>query len=365
MLHIILLILKIIGIILLVLIGLLLLILLTVLLVPVRYVASVSHGEEIIAEGSVSWLLHILGAKISYLEGELHIRVRVLWITLYDNMRQEKTKRKRTKRQKTRVRKNNGKKADRKDDNRRTSRTKKDLNKNISVKTEKNVDIPAELLSEPEVRKQITQDKPVKMPIARDDKETTENQKITERKDYEKVISEESQDDSGKKVEKTSVLRKIINKIKRIKTRTVDFFRGIKRKITGWFASISNIKQKINIILEFLRDEYNKEGFHVTYASVKKLLKHILPKKLKSRLVFGTGDPCSTGQALGAMSILYSFYGDKIMIIPDFENKRFEGEHFAKGRIRAVTVLLIVIKLLLNKRFKQLKSNFQILKEAL
>jgi hypothetical protein len=65
------------------------------------------------------------------------------------------------------------------------------------------------------------------------------------------------------------------------------------------------------------------------------------------------------------MGILYGFYGDRVVIIPDFENKVFEGKHYARGRIRLITLLIIVIKLISDKRFKRLKSNFLILKEAL
>ena len=103
----------------------------------------------------------------------------------------------------------------------------------------------------------------------------------------------------------------------------------------------------------------------MTYGSIGKLLKHILPRKLKANIIYGTGDPCSTGQILGALSILYSMYGDRVTIIPDFENQRFEGNAMARGRIRLVTILIIVIKLILDKRFRQLRNNVRLLKEAL
>ena len=87
MLHIILLILKIIGITLLVIIGLLLLILLTVLLVPIRYQIVAEHGKEVLKmDAGASWFLHLLNARVTHLEGILHIRVKALWITLYDNL---------------------------------------------------------------------------------------------------------------------------------------------------------------------------------------------------------------------------------------------------------------------------------------
>jgi hypothetical protein len=154
-------------------------------------------------------------------------------------------------------------------------------------------------------------------------------------------------------------------KIKKLVEKLVTFFRGLKIKILKLYETAVNIKHKKDLITSFIKDELNREGFRITYSSLKRLFKHILPTKLKSSIIFGTGDPCSTGQALGAMSILYSFYGDKVQITPDFENKRLEGKHYARGRIRLITILIIVIKLILDKRFQQLKSNFLILKEAL
>jgi vacuolar-type H+-ATPase subunit I/STV1 len=173
-----------------------------------------------------------------------------------------------------------------------------------------------------------------------------------------------SMDDAGDN-KKESLLRKLIRKCKYFIDKMTAFFKGIKSKIIKWIETIQNVKNKVNMISDFIHEEINREGLKVTLNSLKKLLKHIKPTKLRSRIIFGTGDPCSTGQALGVLGFLYSFYGDNIQIIPDFENERLEGKHYARGRIRLVTILIIVIKLILNKKFKQLKSNFQILREAL
>jgi hypothetical protein len=358
LLHIVLLVLKIIGIILLVLIGLLLSVLLIVLLVPVRYRVAVSHGEKLTVEGGISWLLHIIGARVSYLEGELHIRIRVLWITLYDNLKPPKSGSKRIKqRAAVKDRKKGTKKASKKGTKKvpegqiKAAKQMDTASGNSTGKASISGDSARpEAISKPEIRKEIHKS---------EDRERPQVEEVS-------VLSlPEAAEKIGQEQKKVNVFCRIINKIKAVKDRITAFLNNMKNRIAGWFETFANVRHKFNLIRDFIRDEYNKEGFHITYSSLKRLLKHILPTKLKSRLVFGTGDPCSTGQALGAMGILYSFYGDKIVIVPDFENKRFEGEHFARGRIRLITVLIIVIKLILDKRFKQLRSNFQILKEAL
>jgi len=399
MLSVILLILKIIGITLLVLIGLLLVILLTVLIVPIRYRVQAEHGEEklhIVAR--TSWLLHLIGVNASYVDGVFRVRMRVLWITLYDNLKPNIKKRKKSK---------PGKKSHNKTS--RSSSVSKSLvpskrNNNIEKNAEnnavnnavnnaeKNIENNAEDNAEKNnIENNKAQNNKAQNNKAQNNNPDNNNVVMKEQvikhvkhdvitakhelplpSEYEssqqaKFSSEEKKKFLFEKIideikEKTV---KIIHKINMIKDRIVAFFAGIKQKIIKWFNSLQKIKHKISLILKFIKDEVNKDGFGVTFSALKKLLKHVLPTKLRSRIVFGTGDPCSTGQALGAIGFVYGLYGDKVKIIPDFENKKLEGKHDARGRIRLITVLIIVIKLILDKRFKQLKNNFQILKEAL
>ena len=118
-------------------------------------------------------------------------------------------------------------------------------------------------------------------------------------------------------------------------------------------------------ILEFLREEHNKIGIRKVLISIRSVLKHIAPKKIEGVIHFGTGDPCSTGQALGVMAAFYGFYGDKISIRPNFEDEVLDGELLLKGRIRLVTLLIIAIKLIRDENFRLLLKNAKQLKEEL
>lgn len=339
MLPVILLILKVIGIILLSLIGLLLLLLLTVLLIPVRYRVAVTHGEHLNAEGRVGWLFHLIGAGFTYFDGDYHIRVRVLWFILYDNLRpkQKKPKKKRHKAARKK-KKRAGKAAVQGGHNQPAAQNAYEQEESDIIQKDIAADSTAKLSEEPASHTFV-------------------------KKDHAAVISKRPDLTRGK--EKISVFQKVYRKLKNIKSRITAFFKGIKRKITAWIRNIGDIRQKIGLVTEFMQNERNKEGFQVTLNSLRKLLKHLLPTQIKSRLVFGTGDPCSTGQALGVLGMFYGLYRDKVVIIPDFEKKRLEGEHRARGRIRLITILIIVIKLMFDKRFKQLRNSFKILKEAL
>ena len=84
MIHILLLILKIIGIILLSVIGLLLLAVLSVLFVPVRYKVKGDYHKEFTGKLHIGWFLNALRLDASF-DKELKARARVLFFTLYDS----------------------------------------------------------------------------------------------------------------------------------------------------------------------------------------------------------------------------------------------------------------------------------------
>lgn len=415
MLHIIGLILKIIGILLLAVLGLLLLVLLIVLLVPVRYRVKAEHGDKLLtAEGRVHWLLHLVNVRFTYLEGVFHIRAGILWFTIYDNLKPKAPKKPKSEKTSKGEKISKSEKTSKGEKISKAGKTTK-VETTKALKKAEAVDRLEARISE--LKKKTEKSENSKMIEKKKEAVTSENVKksepdgkiettmkpgasgntvtirntetpgetekagfILEDKRPEPVAVkpiDRQDNDDGKEagglfdkiikcfkeiIEKIkSFMAKVHNLIDKVKA----FREGFINKIKSILESAADIKRKAGLIFDFIKDEYNKQGFRITFASLKKLLKHILPTKLRSRIVFGTGDPCSTGQALGAMSILYSFYGDKIQIVPDFENQRLEGKHYARGRIRLVTILIIVIKLILDKRFKHLRMNFQILKEAL
>ena len=359
MLHIILLLLKIIGILLLCILGLILLILLTTLLVPIRYRLAIEHGAKLFyLKGSVSWLLHAINVGISHIEGTLHIKARVFGFVVYDNLKPRKPKKSKMSK-KAKISKSTKQK---------TSKSHTDKSKATMRNSEKKDTVPELISSYPEsrmVNESKAEDERVEQPTTL----KFEQRELIKRNELigqaSSAVHQTVMERKEPKTENKSFIQRLFDRIRGVKDKVVSTLLEWKVKISQIFATASSFHHKLRLILDFLKDEMNKDGMHLTFFSLKKLLKHILPTKLKSKLIFGTGDPCSTGQALGAMSIVYSFYGDKIQITPDFEQEILEGKHFARGRIRLVTILIIVVKLILDKRFKQLKNNFIILKEAL
>lgn len=350
MFHIIVLILKILGIILLVLIGIILLILILALFVPVRYRLFAKRGDDHLSvNGGISWLLHLLHATVYWEDDDkLHIIVRVFGFILYDNLKQKILKKNRNI--------NTNQKA-RKKVNRRKSNKKEQI-----IRTA----VPENQTQDNGITTNIKTEE-TSMWEQSDGTKTSE----TENKDklllneYQKKSNQEDGQDTAQDNEKISFFQKLKIKLQKLKERIVVFFSRLKSRIHHIIETADDLKNKKDLIIEFIRNEMNKEGFRLTLSSLKKLGRHVMPTKLKADLIFGTGDPCSTGQALGFIAVLYGLYGDKLNITPDFENKRLEGTVYARGRIRFVTILIIFIKLIIDKRFKEFKKNVIILKEAL
>ena len=101
-------------------------------------------------------------------------------------------------------------------------------------------------------------------------------------------------------------------------------------------------------------DEKNIQIINNCLGQVKKGIGHIMPRKCKGFLRIGMEDPAWTGRILSILGVLYPLYGEKIKIIPEFEQRVFEGEILLAGRIRTVVLLRIGLKLYFNRELKQL-----------
>ncbi len=405
MLPIILLILKIIGMIILTVLGLLLFLLLILLLIPVRYQLRATHGENLYLKGRVSWLLHLVHISVTHMEGVLHIRARVLGFIIYDNLNPKKPKKKKTEKVHTKQSLlSTGKEKANDIQRKQIPKVNEKIQTGSSfeavikeVDIEKAKDNAAELYITEKDQSEINK---AEGSIAENNKaenSVTENSKVesnlaekniaksnivennkTEYSNAEirEAESKETEDRESTASEKVTMIAKLYHKAKVIWQGWKETYRKLRNGLRSIRESIRSkseklvniikgIRHKWELIYSFWMDELNKQGMKYILQSMKKLLKHILPTKLKSELIIGTGEPYSTGQVLSIINLFYGFYGDKVSVTPDFENSRFEGKHYAKGRIRAATILIIACRLILDKRFKYLKNNFLILKEAL
>ena len=126
-----------------------------------------------------------------------------------------------------------------------------------------------------------------------------------------------------------SVLQKLQEFLKQIP--------GIPKKFLDVLKKISltvhHICDKINQIKEFLESERFSRLKALFFQEGKRTICHIRPRKIKGHIKIGTGDPYRTGQLLAVAGIFFPVYGEHITIEPYFEQKILEGNMSVKGRI--------------------------------
>ena len=309
--HVILTILKILGIILLVLLGLLLVIVFSVLFVPVRYrlegEKSSPGWSEANGKVRVSWLLHLIHLRIQYQEKELDWECYLFGVPLKKAGAAVREWKKKRRKKKVQEQKERRKKAvqQKNEPEKRTAAKKKGQKKPLQIEEKKT--------------------KPEKSKTAESEAKETEL-KTSERKQPEK--------------EKVSdKLSRFWNRCKKIVGSILKFPGKLKKKLTNIRLTFRGFCDKIKRWRTLWNEDSTQAALRFLTEKGRKLIRHVLPRKIKGSITFGCEDPALTGQILGAVAIAYPLYGKGVAVYPRFEEKILEGQLQMKGRIVAACLL--------------------------
>ena len=319
LLHILLFLLKLIGIVLLVILGLIVLILVIVLLTPIRYRIGASKYQTIQAEGKVTWLFRLIEMVFKLDTGaeegkRIHLSFRIAWLKLYDN---QKPKEKRIKQKKTR----------------------KTKSKPESEQLEKV--IQSAKPEQPEAKVQ-----PIKT------EQATEMKKEMPKAVHPEKILRLAKSAANKILSLIRGVFSLICSILSIPSKIMD---GLE-KLENFFTKL---REKKEAFLAFYNEAHNHQWFTAFWHRLKKLLLKILPRADRLYLHFGFEDPATTGQVLGGLSILYPICGEKMELCPEFNEEILEGEVKCHGRIRPVSLVIFAVKSFLNKQFFSMVKQFK------
>ena len=301
-------ILKWLGILLLALLGLLLFVVLLVLLVPVRYRGRLSKMEEpeerFTGEGRITWLNPILRIRIRYEGKKLCYRVRLFGFSIINSEAPKKEKKETTE---------------------------------PMTGTGTLEEPPSE---------EVQQQTDASGPVTEEDSEgTAEGEETTEESEEQEKVS-------------------FFTKIKQFFGKIGAFFAKLKHLGANVKRQLSLLWYKKGQVTGFLKGEVQKLAFGKAWSTVKKVLRHIMPRKIKGYVEFGTGNPESTGKALAAISMFYAAYGKHLKIVPEFMEKRLVAEVSFKGRIRFGTLARLGLSLIRDKNIKGFRKNWKkLLKE--
>ena len=305
MIHILLLILKIIGITILAVLGLILLVLALVLFVPVFYRVRIIHNpRQTKVSAKVSFLWPVVSVAVQYLK-KLSYTVRIFGIPILDSEKPKKEKVKKPKKQKPKKQK-------------KVPAKKEETPEDIFVPLENPGSLP--------------KDNP-------EEEETTQD-------------SVQQPKEEPKKEKKPGLFAKIKAKIQKL--------RETIRKIVTKIKKLAHQKDEV---LRILGKPETKTAIKFAWGKLGRLLKHILPRKVKGYVAYGADNPATTGQVLGILSVVYARTGQLLEIRPNFTEKQLETDVLIKGRIQFFTLLVIAIKVALNKEIRQVIKEFKGIKD--
>lgn len=323
MLHIILLILKIIGIIIAVILGLAVALLLIVLFVPVRYVIDAGcHDKKLKAHVKVTWIMHIFRGVISYDE-ELFYSIKALWFNIYSSDAESK----------------------------KEKRPKKNTENNTKEKNTKNKHIDA---IEDKADNVVSKDKQDSV----DEAGLEEADCIQKKLSLEKPHDEVKESDEKSTIEENGKLHTLVNKIKNVYYKIKAFIRRaidtVKAALNKSQAAADTIKHKYTEIRNKVTDPENIELVRFLWTQIKAVMNIIKPAKYNINIRYGFEDSATTGWVAVRLAVLYGLMGMDVSIIPDFDNSIFEGDIYMKGRFNLYSFLIIGVRLYRNKSFRKL-----------
>lgn len=308
MLHILLLILKIIGIIIAAILGILVLFLCVILFVPVRYeIQGKCDGtlDSLKGKITVTWLLHLFRVDVLYKEKRAKWKIRIAW-------------------------------------------------KKMLGGTEKQVSETSEAGSE--IKTEKKKNRPEKGECQNEErKETTRAAENVEEKKTETTVSS----DSPKKQEKA---QKDSKENEASDEKGESRIRKIKCTFRNFCDKIKQIQDKKDTVEAFIKDAKHRKAFDQVKKALFTLLRRWMPRKLSARVIYGLEDPYLTGKVLAGLAVLYPFMGDSVEITPDFEHPVLKGNLYIKGHIRvwhlAGQALRILLSGAVRRTYKDIK-NFE------
>lgn len=301
--------------ILLALLGLVIVLVACLLFVPARYYVYGQQDSTWSMRGNASWLLHILHFSFEVKKGEMQKTLRVFGIPVsLDGKKTKKRKRTKGKKQKKKA----------------NSQTAK-----------------AESVNEPP--------QPSKKALDTKKKEVWEGREDTrqsipeKRKEASKKAEEKTKTKKDRKKKNSLSIKKVLAKIKKgIAMISRVFTEGPRAFIEG---------TKAEKIIEILQDSNTLELWRLIRANLVRLWRHSRPKRIKGRIHFGTGDPCTTGQLLGVIGAGFGALGSGVKVEPDFEEAVLDGYLEVKGRIQVYMLLWVLKDVFWSKEWKYFKRQ--------
>ena len=330
-----------------------------ILIVPIRYQVEGEFLEKKPrGKGKITWFFYLIYMTFVY-EEDFRIQVRVFGFKVFDSKKGEsKTKNKKksgeslgsvVEETSSESEKNEQKIIETCGSGTLDNLKSENSDKTLNVRSEKKV-----------VSESITgqkQEKEDKLAVWEREMEAEAKEEV---KLADKVVQKQIQDESRDSIVSQN------NTAEKEKKSLSEKIESIKLKIQNIIQKVKDIIAKIQegkLKAEHYLELWNRKETQITFGRAKKklgrMIKEILPRKWKVIGELGFSDPCTTGQLMGALGAMYPILGNKVQIVPNFENEVMNIEGNVKGHIRLGNLLYQLVSLILHRQcFKFIKLVF-------
>lgn len=358
MVHILLLVLKIIGIVLLILLAALLLAVAALLFVPVRYRGRLQKPEDgwrrFAAAGKISWLFRTVALDAVYENGSFFGCVRLFGLPVrrFGGRREESGGQGKTP--------GHGK-----EDETAERGAGEKVGKTPGKAVEESV--TSEASYEP---LEAAEDRIAKEPQSSetDDGAKLQNSVTEDESFKDPEVSEPAAASSGQLPWEKAVglLQWLANKI-------AGFFRGLfygigrilglprrAAQAAGRLKKrLQRLKKSLKDWKQFLASEPFREGMKLLLGEARRVLGQLLPRKVKGNVTFGFDDPALTGQTLGLVSLFGPALTGEFRVVPVFEQEILRMDISAAGRIYGITLVQAFWRLFRDRNIRILYRKFR------
>lgn len=297
------------------LLALIVLILLTVLLVPIRYDLKLKYKESFWCSLSLSWLLKIVKFEVNY-DKELSTGLKIFGIACSKNKRIP----------------------DEEDEP-----DEEDFEEEDNESYEKYFEIEDKNKYEEADKESLS---------AQEYEDGDSSKRFDKRTEENSIVKDIDEDGENIKKEKKFSEKKR----KKKKQSFPGFIKNEYEKIKSKVKVLSEKKERLN---KLFNNKSLRRGISKTWQAVLKLLKLFRTRELSGKIIFGFEDPYTTGQVLSYAALFYSWYKDRIEIIPVFDKEIVDIDIRAKGGVRLMLLVIIATGLWFDKDFKRLYKLYK------
>ncbi|MBO4485237.1 MAG: hypothetical protein J5738_07615 [Lachnospiraceae bacterium] len=357
--HIVLLVLKIIGIVLLCILGLVLLILAALLFAPFRYEADIAgdlQEKALTGKAYVRWLLRIVSFKTDIRSPkDIRYTLRVFGIPVkrgtFAGEEEESTSEETAETGEDKT----------EDKTEGSGKTEEAAKPEMTEKPKE--EGKTETAEKPEAEeKPESAEKPAEKPEAA--AESVSQDSAEETVTFSEEQSEEASDETeaseeAEEEKKPGIRKRIQDKVDQLKAKGASLLDSVK-------ALFELLKRKKGLLARYIRKKSTKRALKTAWVNAKWILLHIAPKKYSGALSFGMKDPSLTGGICALISPIYVQIADKLQLYPDFEGELKVGGHgYMKGRIRLWGILIRAWRLYRDKNIRKVIAEAQKVKETI